>query len=93
MSEFNPSISQRIMLKAKKKVVPNWRDSLHHFSTISLALGTALQGAWLLFPADLKATWPPSVTQGVGYALAIILAWGLVGKFLVQGPPQEETKP
>ena len=93
MSEFNPSISQRILLKAKKKVVKDWRSRLRDFSTISLALGTALQGAWLIFPADLKATWSPSVTQGVGYGLGIILAWGLIGKFVVQGPPQEEKKP
>ena len=93
MSEFNPSISQRILLRAKKKVVPDWRDKLRHFSTISLALGSALQGAWLIFPGDLKATWPPSVTQGIGYALAAVLLWGLVGKFVVQGPPVDPPPP
>ena len=83
-------ISQRILLKAKRKVVPDWRAKLRHFSTISLALGTALQGAWLIFPSDLKATWPPAFTQGIGYALGAILVWGLVGKFVVQGPTERE---
>lgn len=84
---FEPTISQRIMLKAKRRVVKDWRQRLRDFSTVALALGTALQGAWLVFPEDLKASLP---SRWVSYALGAILVWGLVGKFVVQGPPAPE---
>ena len=93
MSDFNPNLTQRLAAKARRRVVKDWRSRLRDFSTIALALGSALQGAWLIFPSDLKATWPPAVTQGVGYGLAAVLLWGLVGKFVVQGPPADPPPP
>ena len=89
---FQPNISQRLYLHVKRRTVSDWRQRLRDFSTIALALGTALQGAWPIFPDDLKAGLGPSVTKGVSYGLAAILLWGLVGKFVVQGPLPEPPK-
>ena len=86
---FNPNLITR----ARSRIVKDWRTRLRDFSTISLALGTALQGAWLIFPEDLKTSLP---SKWISYGLAAILLWGLVGKFIVQGDPaqpsQGETK-
>ena len=89
---FRPNISQKIYLHVKRRTVSDWRQRLRDFSTIALALGTALQGAWLIFPDDLKNSFGPGVTKGVSYGLAVILLWGLVGKFVVQGPIEEPPK-
>jgi len=92
--DFKPNISQRILLKAKSKVVHDWRRRLKDFSTIALALSTALLAAWQVYPDDLKAGLPPNFVHWLNYAMGGILIWGLVGKFIVQGdapasePPQ-----
>jgi hypothetical protein len=87
MSDFNPTLTQRILHKAKRRVVKDWKSRIKDFSTISLGLGTALQGAWLVFPEDLKAGLP---AKTIGYVLGAILVWGLAGKFIIQGPQEEK---
>jgi len=65
------------------RIVTNWRSRLRDYSTIALALGTATVAAWTLLPTDLKAFLP---TQYVAWAVGALNAFGLGGKFLVQGP-------
>lgn len=67
------------------KLIDDIKGAWRHFSTISLALGTAMQGAWMVFPADLKRGLNAEV---VGYVLGAILLWGLVGKFIDQSPKE-----
>jgi len=88
--EFKPNISQRIMLKARSKVVPDWKASLRHFSTIALglvtALSTAMLAAWAVMPEEWKTALPKNAMLYMGGVYLIIGAWGGIGKFLIQEP-------
>jgi hypothetical protein len=69
------------------KIVADAKSRWKHYSTQALALGASIQGAWIAFPDDLKlATFGAGATEWVGKATAVILLWGLVGKFIDQGP-------
>lgn len=68
------------------KLVDNWRSRISDYSTISLAFSTAVAVSWSAFPADWLAFLP---VDWVARIIGGITALGLVGKFLVQGPPKE----
>ena len=83
---FEPNLTQRIITSAKSRVIPNWRSRLRDYSTIALALGAATVAAWTALPGDLKAHLP---TEYVAWLVGALNAFGLGGKFLVQGPPPD----
>lgn len=68
------------------KFVTNWRVALTHYSTQALAFGAAIQGVWMAYPDDMKMALGPDAVQMVARLTAIILALGLVGKFIDQAP-------
>lgn len=78
--------TQRLTAAVKRRVIPNWRSRLRDFSTISLALGTAAVPVWAGLPEDLRANLPANY---VAWAIGVLNAWGLIGKFVVQSPPKE----
>ena len=68
------------------KLVPKPASHWKHYSTQALALGVGIQGAWAVFPDDLKAGLGPDIVPWVSRVTAVILLWGLVGKFVDQTP-------
>lgn len=79
----------KLVEKVQRRVIPQWRSRLRDYSTIALASGTATVAAWTVLPADLKVFLP---TEYVAWGIGALNAFGLGGKFLVQGPIDEEPK-
>jgi hypothetical protein len=84
---FDPGLTQRIVRKAKSRIVPNWRSRLTDYSTIMLGLSAAIVAAWSTLPADWMAHLP---TEWVAKGTGLLSLAGLVGKFLTQ-PGGEKT--
>lgn len=83
---FDPTQTTRILVaKAKRRIVPNWRSRLGDYSTKALALGTAAAAAWVALPGDLKGHLP---SEAVAWVIGALNAWGLLGKFILQTPPE-----
>lgn len=82
---FNPNVTQRIILKARRRIVRDWRSRLGDYSTKALALGTAAAAAWVALPGDLKGHLP---SEAVAWVIGALNAYGLVGKFIIQNPPE-----
>lgn len=68
------------------KIVNDAGSRLKHYSTQALALGVGIQGAWAVFPDDLKAGLGPEIVPWVSRITALVLLWGLIGKFVDQTP-------
>ena len=64
------------------RLVPNWRKAWRWFSVQGMALGVALQGAWLSIPEDMKASVPQEWVAAITMAL---LALGIIGRLVDQG--------
>lgn len=80
---FDPNAT--IAARVRRRIVPNWKSRLHDYSTIALAVGAAAVPVWTGLPADIRAHLPADY---VAWVIGGLNAWGLIGKFLVQGPPQ-----
>lgn len=63
------------------KLIANWRKAYRMLSIQAMAFATAIQGAWMFIPEDMKATIPPTVVQWVTMGL---LAFGIVGRLVDQ---------
>tara|TARA_R110000868_G_scaffold99334_1_gene273435 strand:- start:3908 stop:4195 length:288 start_codon:yes stop_codon:yes gene_type:complete len=63
------------------KLIANWRKAYKMLSIQAMAFATAIQGAWMFLPDDMKTTLPPSVVQWVTMGL---LAFGIVGRLVDQ---------
>ena len=67
------------------KLVKDAKSRLKDFSTIALALSAAIVAVWATFPADWLAFLPTAwVARGTG----LLSLWGLIGKFIDQGPKE-----
>ena len=82
MTTFLPDLTQRLVIKAKKRIISNWRSRVSDYSTISLAFSTAVAVSWSALPADWLAFLP---VAWVARIIGCITALGLCGKFLTQG--------
>ena len=71
------------------KLIDDIRGAWRHYSTQALALGAAIQGAWVAFPDDLKAALGPDAVVVVAKVTAVILVLGLAGKFVDQSHDQQ----
>ena len=71
-------------MKIVEKPASRWK----HYSTQALALGVGIQGACAVFPDDLKAGLGADIVPWVSRVTAVILLWGLVGKFIDQTPKE-----
>lgn len=63
------------------KLIDNWRKAYRMLSIQAMAFATAIQGAWMFIPEDMKATIPPTVVQ---WATMGLLAFGIVGRLVDQ---------
>jgi len=63
------------------KLIANWRKAYKMLSIQAMAFATAIQGAWVFIPEDMKASIPPTVVQWVTMGL---LAFGIVGRLVDQ---------
>jgi hypothetical protein len=63
------------------KLIANWRKAYRMLSIQAMAFATAIQGAWVFIPEDMKATIPPTVVQWVTMGL---LAFGIAGRLVDQ---------
>lgn len=64
------------------KLVPNVGRAWRWFSVQAMVLATAVQGAWLALPADMKATVPDRLVMA---ATIVLLVLGVVGRLVDQG--------
>ena len=78
--------NKTIVARLKRRVIPNWRSRLSDFSTIALALSASIIALWSTLPADWLAHLP---TAWVARATGAISLFGLCGKFLQQGKPND----
>lgn len=63
------------------KLVDDAKQAWRWFSVQAMALALAIQGAWEVIPADMKASIPP---QYVSYLTAGLLVFGIVGRVVKQ---------
>lgn len=84
---FDPNITQRIVTRARRRIVKDWRSRMRDYSTICLAAGTAAVPVWAGLPADIRAHLP---VDYVAWVIGALNAFGLAGKFLIQGPLPED---
>jgi len=70
------------------KLIPNWRRAWRMFSVQAMTLATAMQGAWMAVPEDLKAHVPGALVHGVTVALLVA---GIVGRLVAQ--PKTKDQP
>lgn len=68
------------------KLIANWRKAYRMLSVQAMALATALQGAWMTMPEDLKSSVPK---QAVYWLTMGLLAFGIAGRLV----DQPKTKP
>ena len=53
------------------KLIANWRKAYRMLSVQSMAVATALQGAWVVLPEDMKATVPPHAVYWITMGLLV----------------------
>jgi hypothetical protein len=79
---FEPNLTQRLVAKAKQRVIPNWKSRLGDYSTWALGVGAVVSGAVMAMPEAWQAHLPMSeIIKGL---FAVNVAGG-IGKFMVQG--------
>jgi hypothetical protein len=69
------------------QLVANWRGAVKWFSVRAMALGIALQWAYMALPPDMLATLPPYVGQWITIA---VLVCGIVGRLIAQPETHHE---
>lgn len=83
-----PAEEQYVIASIKRRIIPGWRSRLRDYSTVALALGTAAVPVWAGLPGDLRAHLP---VEYVAWVIGALNAFGLAGKFILQGPLPEDT--
>jgi hypothetical protein len=63
------------------KLIPEWKKAWRMLSIQAMTIATALQGAWLSLPEDMKTGIDPRLINGACIAL---LALGIVGRLVKQ---------
>lgn len=63
-------------------MIADWRKSWRWWSMQAMAVATAMQGAWLALPDDLKAFVPSEIVSGITMTLLIL---GMIGRLISQG--------
>lgn len=73
----------------KPKLVDDWKQSWKWFSTQAMALGVAIQGAWMMIPEDMKTSLPQNA---ICYATMILLVLGVIGRLVKQDARTDNPK-
>jgi hypothetical protein len=63
------------------KLIANWKKAYRMLSVQAMALATAIQGTWVMFPEDLRAGIPPNVVYMITMGL---LVFGILGRLVDQ---------
>ncbi len=63
------------------KLIDDWKAAWRMWSVQSMAVATAIQGAWGAAPDDMRASLPHEWVQGITIAL---LVFGIVGRLIEQ---------
>ncbi|MFM2253804.1 MAG: hypothetical protein RJB68_2141 [Pseudomonadota bacterium] len=66
--------------------IPNWRKAYRMLSVQAMAIATALQGAWMGIPEEMKASVPPELVYWITMGL---LVFGIVGRLVDQPKVQK----
>ena len=64
------------------RMIPQWRHAWRMFSVQAMALATAVQGAWVAMPPDLRSSLEVEWVQWTSIALLVA---GIVGRLVDQG--------
>lgn len=85
MTECNPNLTQRIVARAKRRIIPDWRSRINDYSTRALAVIVALAGGYSGAEAAGMTNHIPKVLIDHGVtAIAILGVLGVIGKFMTQ---------
>ena len=68
------------------KLIPEWKKAWRMLSIQAMTIATALQGAWLGVPDDMKAGISPNIVNGACMALLVL---GIVGRLVKQDKVSE----
>ena len=70
MTEFNPNLTQRFVSKAKKRVVPNWKQRMGDYSSRLARWGALMQGSLLMLPSE---TLPKNFNAYVAFVFFVLI--------------------
>ena len=70
------------------KLTKNWRKCWRYFSTQSMVVAGAIQGAWAATPLDMRETIPEN---SVVIATVTVLILGAIGRVTNQGIDDADT--
>ena len=65
----------------KIKLVEDWKDARRWFSVNCMALGMAIQGAWVCIPEDMRKAMPDNL---VAIITTVVLLLGVMGRLVKQ---------
>jgi len=65
------------------EIVPDIKRAYRWFSVQAMVLATAIQGAWLIIPDDMKSSIPHGYVTAVTMALLVL---GVAGRLVKQEP-------
>jgi hypothetical protein len=63
------------------KLIANWKKAYRMVSVQAMAVATAIQGTWVLFPEELRAVIPPNIVYMITMGL---LVFGILGRLVDQ---------
>lgn len=65
----------------RPKLIPDWKRAWRFFSMQAMAIATALQGAWVFLPDDLRTNIPTLWVASISIAILLL---GILGRLLDQ---------
>lgn len=68
------------------KLVDDWKDAWKWISVNCMIIATAIQGAWMYIPDDMRTAIPSGI---VNIVTLILLAAGIAGRLVKQGTPDQ----
>jgi hypothetical protein len=73
MANFNPNLTQRIVIKAKARIARDWRSRWRDYSSRLAQWGALLQGALLMVPAEHLRRMPEHASAYLALAMFILI--------------------
>lgn len=70
---FDPTLTQRLVTKAKRRLAPDWRSRWGDLSTRIAKWGALLQGALLMVPAEHAAKLPQHLSAYLALAMFVLV--------------------
>ena len=73
MANFDPTLTQRLVTKAKARIVPDWRSRWGDLSTRIAKWGALLQAGLLMVPAEDLALLPKNLSAYFALAMFVLI--------------------